>query len=74
MTAITVTLNINGQTETFPHAITVEMDEIIGLSMMEARQYVEGKIKRWIAETVNFTWTVERSTTASKTEREPVAA
>lgn len=73
MTTLTVELNINGQKQIIQHAVTVEMDEIASLPFAEARRYVDEKVKRWIADTVKFTWTVEQPH-VNVTEHEQVAA
>jgi hypothetical protein len=60
MMMLTVKLILNGQTQTIPHAVTVEMDELAGLPLAEARRYVDDKVKQWVTQHVNYSWTVEQ--------------
>ena len=73
MITLTVELDINGHRQVIPQAVQIDLDEIGGLPCGEARRYVDEKVKRWIAETVKFTWTVERPRAVAK-EREQIAA
>lgn len=73
MITITVELDINGHQQVIPQAVQIDVDEIGRLPFGEVHRYIDEKVKRWIAETVKFTWTVERPRATAK-EREQVAA
>lgn len=68
-----IIVTINHVEKTLPRAVSVGMEELVGLSLTEAHNYIDSKVRQFVAETVSYSWAVEKRTLPIR-DTEQVAA